>query len=784
MSDSLIPKNRGLGGAAVSVSTGGGHPGFGAQPSPQAQQQTYTTPGAMLKQYLGGQGGGGGATSSFNWKVHSGGIESSEVLGRMLNGEANDDSNSKEYYVDKVAQYVFHFSESIKMNKHQTMFYQFFVTVRDNFHVDRNTQAICPMKKDFVESIMKLHDFKRVVGFNGSIIFGYLLVDHLKKTGLDDWTDQEVQSACQLAISHVLSFEFVNWVVATKKGRSWQNRLPPEIDRFLGNFETTKEQFALMWEMFDMAFPYANLSFAKTTSAPLEYHRVFDPTQYGDTFGRVASEFNPAIPGGYEDIYQMVQRNAASRKGFVEEPRPIIAANNQDIFREVGTPMDTVRYDFMNINRANMHEFAWQGEFKPIGRPNHYWVCESSWIHLNKLFERHPEQKQEEVLSNYHWRIVIIDLEGARQWQSITVRSERLTVQYLMSNPSQLLPLLEKSEHEDLVVPVQVTPVDVVDHNNKLEIDLDTVKELGEGTPIIAIKDGLVGSDTAELLGNVDLITGSLTANFKDRRAGVAIPLAEWDSYSLRQEEGHVKQALFDAVPYIFDDRSDKTSAVSIYQVGKKLRELFADDSIPAGLKGFIDGRLTDVVNQWLVNTMGYNAVSGLGGEKLQIDSFLGDFVELSDYLKENDHMGYEALHDSTRPGYLSEGIKIFYFNNPYGKDPKEMVALEKLKSNLELYVVREVLMINVINDKGPMYTGENVAGYVRRSVWPDLFKMVEDGFKQSMPEGADPAVTDKLVRFRDSDNIWLFSYTATDRNVATMRHVVRNKPLVLLKQD
>lgn len=782
MTDSLIPRRNSLGSAGVSVNTGGGHPGFGGPQAQQQQQQGFSTPGAMLRQYLSGQGGGGGATSSFNWKSHNGGLESSETLGKMLNGAEVDDKSTKEYYIDKVAQFMFHFSDSIMRNKHQTYFYQHFIEVRDNFFMDMQTQTACPVKKEFVESVMKVHDFKRIVGFNGSIVFGYLLINELKKTGADDWNEREVHSACQLAISHIMSFEFVNWLVSTKKGRMWHNRLPANIDRSLGNLEGLKDQFADMWEMFDLVFPYANLSFAKTTSAPMEYHRVFNPAEYGDTFGRVPGDYNPQPRTDNDSVLALVERNAQLRKRFVEEPRQNVAAPHQELYNEVGTTVNTIRYDFPSINRSNMDSFDWRKEFRPIGKENHYWVCESSWIHIQKIFQRHPEQRQEEAVGSGVFRVIVIDLDGARTWQSFTVRNEKLTVQYVMSNPERLLPLLEKSPDEDQVYAVTVTPVEMVDKANKLEVPLEMVKELGEGIPVIAVNETLVSQSTQDLITNVDLTTRSLTKNIKGV-AAIAFNLGEWDTYSLKPDEQHVKVRLFQDAPFLFNDAGEKGGRPSMYQAGRKLVHYFNENIIPEALARFINARLMNIVNEWLVNEMGYNVVDGKGGGgKLQITNFVQDLEDLNKFLKEKDPLAYELFNDGSRDNYLTKGLRIFHYNNPYGMDPEEMPALDRLKSEITLYVVRDIFMVNVINDRGPLHSEENVPVYIRRSVWPDIFKMVEDAFDKTTENVFE--ITDKVVRYGEAGNLWLFSYTSDDRNVATLRHISNSKPLVLMSMN
>jgi hypothetical protein len=91
-------------------------------------------------------------------------------------------------------------------------------------------------------------------------------------------------------------------------------------------------------------------------------------------------------------------------------------------------------------------------------------------------------------------------------------------------------------------------------------------------------------------------------------------------------------------------------------------------------------------------------------------------------------------------------------------------------------------MYINVMNKRGgPAHLENDVPIVIKRSKFPEYFKMIEDGFDVTMGDNYMSESTDKLLKFDESGNMWLFSYSIVDRNVATLRFVTRSKHLCLL---
>jgi len=759
--------------------------GMGGLQGAQLHQQII--PGQAIKNFLAGVASSAattGAGGGFNWKHHGGGLEQNEVLAGMLeNGGISQDTI--EYYIGKVEDPMTVFMQHM-VRRQPTFFYKNYQKMKEQFTVDQDTGQICPLKKEFIDDINKLPSFHQTAAINGGVIFGYLLIENMRKSGKEQWSEADFNNASEIACYQALFLEFLNWLFNTKKGVSYTHRLPKKLELQLNNLETIKEEFSKMWEMFDVPFPYASLSFSNAVSTPVEHARVFDPDRYGDYIGYIpqAKRDQAYTNSDYESINAMVDRNVASRRGeYYHEPAPKPAASQPNFDNEVSMTWGTTRNDFDNLTRENMQDYNLRRFFKPIGRDNHYFIPETDWRKIQKVFKRHPEMRQEEGLLRDCYRVVVIDFDNNDGWFSHAVRAEGLDVARVFSNPEVLLPLLEKPENEgDLYMVVAAPMADVVKDEKKLEVDVERIKELGAGIPAIVVDEPIVEQKTTALMQNVKLITDRLTSKFKDNKAAVVFDtLVEWDVFSCVKPED--KTRLFQDAPYLFSDAELKDNErPSVLNAGKHLRRLFNENVIDNNVAGFINSRMTAIVNEWLVNVCGYNAVDGKGGGgKLQIGNFVSDIEDLANELQKNDDQAYGLLTDGAVSNYLTRNLRMFHKVNPHGIPPEEMGVIEKLKDDVDLYVVREFYMANLVNDKGPYHEEFNVPLYIKRSKFPELFKLMEIVVEDPEAPTTAEVHKDHLLRYAASGHVWLFSYVGGDRNVATLRHVDTDKPLVVM---
>lgn len=798
MSDSLRPTGMGSGGLGSrpnSVSLDGGppsqqHRGLGGIQQPlQANGAASLMPGATIKNVLanGAAAAGQAGSSGFNWKTHGGGLEQNDVLGNMLAGSGVVDQDSLDYFIGKVEDPMIKFM--YYMARRETpVFYKNYLQVKERFIYDQATGMECPLKKEFISDVNKLATFHQTVAMQGAVIFGYLLIEEMRRSNKEQWTEQDFHNAVQLACCHVLFLELLNWLFNTKKGVSFCSRLPKALETQLASLDTIKETFAKMWETFDAPFPYANLNFVSTISTPVEYARVYDPNNYGEFLGFVPQQarHEAVQTTDQNSLAALIARNAAAYHGYtVNQPAPAQQAAKSNSLNEVGMTWGTIRNDLDNLSRDNMRDFDLPRYFRATGRENHYWMPESDWTRIQRVYRRHPDMRQEETLMHGCFRIIIIDLLADNGWFTKVVRDEKHDVTDILTNPALLLPKLDKPDNDEELYAVVAAPLSEVADPATLEVPIEKVKELGKGIPAIVIDEPIIDNKSAAIISNVNIITQRVTAQFRGTTsAAIFDNLTQWDAYSCVSRED--KTRLFLDCPYLFADAELKsTERPNFFSAALHLKKLFAENIIDNNLCNFINARLTHVVNEWLVNECGYNFVDGKGGGgKLTINNLAGDIQELHDVLLKKDEQAYHVLMDGTATNYLTQRLQMFHKVNPFLVAPEEMGVLDKVKDEVDLYVIRSFYMANVVGNKGPFYAEANVPQYIKRSTFPEIFRLMEIVVEEELAEGEElpeEIYRDKLVRFADSNNVWLFSYTLGDRNVATLRHINTQKELVVL---
>ena len=772
-----------LDGGAPGVTAGAGRGGVGGAPgamqTPQMPQGPQT-PGNAIRGLLGQTS----SLGSYNWKAHSTGLYRDEVLDRMLNNDGTNDPDSMEYFVGRVEYPMMQFINGVFHRNN--LFYTEYVKVRDAFPIDPQTGLTVPVQADFIETVKKLPDFVKTVAYNGAPFFGYTLIDILKKEQKDNWIDNDYRYAAQVAARNVLFFEMISWMMHSSKGKEHSMRLPKDLEARLANWDAIRDGVAQVWEVFGATSPYASLEFSRTVTTPTDYRMLYSRTSdYADYIGYVPGGGNTVgdaiSPGNEDDIFAMVNRNANARYGITDTPRQ--AARPTNFERENGmTNWNSTRNDLENLNPQNKGEFNLRKYFHNIGKPNHFFVPESDWKHIQKVFRRHPDMRQEEGLLPGSFRVVIIDLDADNGWFSRIVRSEKLDVPLILSDPEKLLPLIQNPENPNDAFMVQVFPVDEVREENKLSIPVETVKKMEDKIPLVTVKDPIVSRESKELLSTVDVVSEKLTSNMKKQNA-VAFNVIAWDAYTCA--DASEKTRAVQDLPYLFADAvfTADEPAPTPYQAWRHFSKYAQEGIVSNELLGFINSRLTAITNEWLVNVCGYNAAPNKGGMgKLQIDNFIADFEDLNKFLREKDEVTYQWLHVNDKASYLSTKMRMFSVENPHVQKSDNII--EAAKQELDLYVIRQLYVVNVNRNKGPFHEERNVPIYVKRSVWPELFKLVEDGFDDTVGTKPDFDTTDKLIRFGASGNVWLFSHSMVDSNVATLRHVAKDKKLVLLAQD
>lgn len=736
------------------------------------QPGTQMTGGDIIRNLL-SQNLGNNPTGGFNWGNSNSSMYEDDVL-RSLKVNNDQNPESMQYYVERVAGAMQLFIQQI-FHRAGPLFEEY-KRARENFRMTE-MGAVCELRNAFIDEVNKQHDFTRIVALCGAPFFGKNLIAVLQSSSQDQPSRQEYLNAVWVASRDVLFFEFINWLMKSPVGKQYALRIPQNITAKLANLENFKEAASAAFDVFGQTSPYSNLEFKRPESTRPDYAMLYGPASdyvHATGFDGPTQRTAPSDPHMHAETMQMIHRHAAMRRG---EYRP--AVNTVDNVMGGGTVVNwnNVRNDLNNLTVQNRDEFNLSRFFHHIGKPNHFFIPETDWRNIQHAYRKHAEMGQEETVMPGCFRIVIIDFTGDTGWFSTIVRKEGLTMANVLTDPMKLLPALEDPENFDTwkVKPVAVDKV----AKDKLHIDVPTCVKLEKDVPLIVVAEAIVSNSSKDLESTITTVNNRLTANFTKENA-TGISALAWDTYTCQTPEDKVR--LFCDAPFLFKD-SNITEGPTFFQACKALNAYFAQGIISSELCDFIDSRLTDTINNWLVNCGGYSPIKGKGF--LSVDSVVRDYRDLSDHLKEVDEQLFYFLHQSDKPHTLIEELKIFTSVNRFrGKEGEELSAVDALKEEVELLVERPLYM-NTINKRGgPIYTAENPVIVMNRAKFPEYFKMVETGFEATM--GATHAfdVTDKILRFSDTDNMWLFSYSAIDPNMATLRHISRSKPLCLLAVD
>jgi hypothetical protein len=705
----------------------------------------------------------------FNWSATGGSLYEDDAL-RSLRTSQDNDPTSNAYLIDRVAGAMQMFLQQIYHRAGP--FYEEYRKAREDFRMNE-MQQVDEIRNAYIEDVCKQHEFTRIIAINAMPFFGKGLIELLRNGNRDQLQQAEYLNTAFIACRNVLFFEMINWLMKSPNGRRYTNRLTKAIQARISNLENFKEAAAAVYDVFGQTSPYNNLEFKRPESTRTDYNML-----YGPASDYVQRSFEPEIATsaafqdeGMRDIYDMINRNASNRGQFQRPPQD----RSLMIGGEVMKSWDEVRQDFNNLNPGNRGEFRLNRFFYNIGKPNHYFIPESDWKKIQHAYRRHEEQKAEETVLKDCFRIVIIDLDNDSGWFSTIVRKEGLDMQSVLTDPAKLLPLLENPDELDDSWVVKPYPLADVVVEKTMDIPIETVEKLEQAVPVIAVNEPVVSNSSSQLISTIDTINTRLTSKFTKINA-VGFQAVNWDTYTCKSKEE--KDLLYEDLRFLFKDNSDRASfvnavaAVARYEIQNK---------VDPGLIKFIGGHLTQVINNWLINCAGYNPNKN-GQGHLSVNNILTDYRPLIDWLKERDPETMLHLVEVDKANYLNESVRMFDFINPYtlaeGQEPS---AIDLVKGELELVVGRQ-MYVNVINKRtGPAYTEANTPVRIKRSKWPEYFKMIEDGFDETMGEDGDVMVTDKLLRFTESGGMWLFSYSTIDRNVATLRFVSHDKPLCLL---
>lgn len=709
--------------------------------------------------------------NGYNWSQHATNLYEDDAL-RQLKGGVDISPESDSYFIERVAgamevymQHIFHRSQS---------FYEVYKRGREEFRLTINGLP-CEVRGAFIDEVSKMHDFTRIVATAGAPFFGKKLVDQLKDGSREQFTQNDYLDAAFIAIRNILSLELINWLMKSRKGREYAVRLPKEIQSRINNLEQMKDFTNSVFDFFGLTSPYANLEFKIPEVVRPDFQMLYGGVTNFTQNYYTAGAGNAQIvddPQGNEDLLQLVYRNAQEATQTPNFQRTARATEES-----MSMSWDETRTDLQNLNADNKHLFNLGRFFHNIGKPDHYFIEDEMWQRIRHAFNKHSQMGKEQTCLPGTFRIVICDLQNNSGWHSTIVRSDDLDMQYVLSNPAKLLPLLED--------PTLQKTWDVTNYNlsdqvekNTLTIDIAECVKLEKGLPVTTFDKLVESRGTPQIYSSLEILNKNITKNYKKTNV-VSFNVATWDTFTCSSVEDRIR--IRDDLPFLFKDIEIENNP-SFYQACRKLRAYFAEGIVNGEVGSFICSHLTNIVNNWLINCGGYSAVVDQFGRALSVDDVFEDIVELVEYLKERDPTAYHWLTQTHENHFLLENLKIFTLDNPYNKvDEEDIVSTAKYE--LELQVVRNLYLAVVNNRQGPHYVEKDIPLVIKRSAFPEYFDMVEKSFDSTLAVtgGGDIKITDKLIKFSENGTLWLFSYSMVDENVATLRRVEEAGTLVLL---
>ena len=753
-------------GRTIETSTAPSAGGMGQQQNPYNK----IDPLSHLRGLVDGGGSGNlGSGSGIRWDAVGSSRYEDDGL-RALRGETNTEELLNQEYIQKYSEAAAAFFQS--MVQRRGGMYAEYRSVLEHFRYSKATGALCNIRNAFVDTINAHPEFMVFIAKAGVPVFGQILIDMAKMSQSGNLSEAEYRKATQMASSMVLTMEFISWLTKSTAGREKTYYLTPEIKKMVSDLERFKDTFTQACTTFGLSNPYAGL--------------VFDVNPPTRTDNSMIIEAERALQGltGFGGNAFMNHRPQADATSLVEQ---VLRTANESRNRYVpethqdngfgSIEWEARQVDFSRINEENKSHYDYQRLFKWIGKDNWYFIPESDWKKVKHAFKRHPDQpEQEDTVLAGSFRVVKIDLEKDDGWFSTVVRAEGLDMAAGFTDPRLLLPALE-AVTGSTETQIAAVPVEKLLGKSKSPTIPPAVCEKLEGIPVITLKDEVSAPTSAAILAAISSTNKVLTANVKGTNA-TSFNTCIWEYFNCDSAEDREK--LIKTLPFLFKDLESDNQ--SFFMRVKKMANFFDISSIDGELVDYIDRRLTLMVNDWLINSLGYHN-NPEHHMYLAVESILEDYSELDNIFKEQDEEAFRCFNMEANPSnFLTEQMKIFVSESVHNQEEEGDSIIDKVQKNLRLVVERPI-HFTIVNKRLPPADVDQGSDpiLIRRSKFPEFFHLVESGFEPSMGEGKDIKVVDKIIQFSQDDSMWLFSYSSLDINMATMRRVTTRRSLMMM---
>lgn len=739
-----------------------------------SQQNPYgkIDPLSHLRGLVDGGGAGSlGTGTGIRWDVVGNSRYEDDGL-RALRGEINQEELINQEYIQKYSEAAAAFFQSLAQRRGGM--YAEYRSVLEHFRYSKKTGAMCHIRNAFVDTINSHPEFMVVLAKAGVPVFGQILIDMSKASTSGNLNEGEYRKACQMASSMVLTMEFISWLTKSAEGREKTYALTPEIKKMISDLERFKDAFTTACTTFGLTNPYAGLVFEVNAPTRADNSMIVEAERalQGLTHFGGSSFMNHQPQESADALVEQVFRTAQQATArFV----PQDTNQNDNGFGHVA--WETKEVDFSRITPENKKHYDYRRLFQWIGKDDWFFIPESDWKKVKHAFRRHPDQpEQEDTVLNGCFRLVKIDLDADSGWFSTVVRGEGLDMAAGFTDPRKLLPLLEAVAGSTETQITAVAAEKLLGKSKGASIP-EAVCEKLEGIPVITVKDEISESSSSAILAAISSTNKVLTTHVKGTNA-TSFNTCIWEYFNCDSAED--RATLIKELPFLFKDLEDTN--LSFYMRVKKMVNFFDTAVIDDEIADYIDTRLTLMVNDWLINSLGYNNNPEHHGY-LAIESILEDYSELDNIFKETDEEAFRCFNMEASPvNFLTERMKIFVSESVHNKEDAKDSIVDKVQKGLRLVTERPI-HFTIVNKRLPPSDIDqgNDPLLIRRSKFPEFFHLIESGFAPSMGKGKEIKVVDKILQFSQDDSMWLFSYSSLDVNMATMRRVTTRRSLMMM---
>lgn len=366
------------------------------------------------------------------------------------------------------------------------------------------------------------------------------------------------------------------------------------------------------------------------------------------------------------------------------------------------------------------------------------------------------------------------------------------------TDPAKCLPVLEADQNGNAIVANAVKVSDIIPENDlsSFIIPAPEVKKLEGTVPVIVNTDPIISNNHYSIFATAATINDRLTNSFT-KISGTSIDAMALEEFQCKDSK--TKGKLQGLLSFMFESDIDGLFTMSYADTIRHIAKTFRFETLEDELVRFIRFKLTKDFNDFLVNNVGFNPDPN-GQNSLSSSDILEDIDDVMALFEKNDLSLFEYLDGTNFRSSLQRKICMFTEDElemesveevqtgENGKEekvtverPVKLSPMDQLKFDTTLNVLNRIHITTVNKTPSPLYTGSGTVT-IKRSTFPEIFAIIEDGFKNTYGDELAFSEIDKVIRFSHDDNRWVFSRSIYDENVGILRHMALGSDLFMLE--